>query len=136
MARMPAGTMRFATNAGQEFTQDITDPAKKSKVMDVIIPADSDTDKAYRNAIAKVLGIADTSALTKISRDVFKSLVIQGEATIDGKKVTMTGQSIMLCAYGDCTNPGVAMKIGKISTPNIPGKQQVDISAMAETTLM
>lgn len=29
MARMPAGTMRFAQNAGQEFTQEITDTTKK-----------------------------------------------------------------------------------------------------------
>lgn len=104
--------------------------------MDAILPADTDTDKAYRNAIAKVLGIPEKDALAKVSRDVFKSLVVTGEATIDGKKVSMSGQSVQICAYGDCTNPGVAMKIGKISTPNIPGKQQVDITAMAETTLM
>ena len=67
--------------------------------MDSILPADSDTDKAYRNAIAKVLGIPENDALVKVSRDVFKSLVVTGEATIDGKKVSMSGQSVLICAY-------------------------------------
>ncbi len=136
MARMPAGTMRFAQSSGQEFTTDITNPAKKSKVYDTIIPKDSSTEQAYRKSIALALKISDTDALKMVTSDALKELVINGQSTIDGKKVTMSDQSIMLCAYGDCTNPGVALKMGLISTPDIPSAPTVNISANAETAIM
>lgn len=61
--------------------------------------------------------------------------MVKGESTIDGKSVTMTGQEFKLCAYGDCTNPGVALKVGSINTSSIPGSASVDISAVAESII-
>lgn len=45
--------------------------------------------------------------------------MVDGKTTLsNGKIVTMTDQKFYLCAYGDCTNPGIALKPGMI---NIPG---------------
>ena len=41
----------------------------------------------------------------------------------------------MLCAYGDCTNPGIALRVGKVSAPGIAGNATVDITAQAETLI-
>lgn len=135
MARMPAGTMRFAQSGGQDLTLDITDGTKKTKVLDTIIPKDSKTEIAYRTALANALGIQGNEQLQKVSSANFTELMITGNTTINGKAVTMTEQRFMLCAYGDCTNPGVALKVGKIKTPDIPGSATVDISAAAESII-
>lgn len=55
----------------------------------------------------------------------------------------MTGQKFLLCAYGDCTNPGIAIEPGKISAPAVPGspavvgdtsaEYNIQISSRAET---
>lgn len=50
--------------------------------------------------------------------------------------VTMTDTKYYLAAYGDCTNPGIALQVGKISTDGVQGSAKVDISATAETAIM
>ena len=93
MARMPAGTMRFAENAGQEFTSPINDKTKQSKVMDVIMPENSDADKSYRNALAKVLNLKG-KVISDVTTDgpkgevpIIKEKVIVSEPVVKPKEV-------------------------------------------------
>lgn len=89
-------------------------------MLQTIIPADSLTEKAYRNSIAKTMGVADADALTKVTSTNFVELMTQGNTKINGRKVNMSDQKFMLCAYGDCTNPGIALQVGKITSDAIP----------------
>ncbi len=138
MARMPAGTVRFAQSWGTEFVKDVSsfDSDKKKKMLQTIIPADSLTEKAYRNSIAKTMGVADADALTKVTSTNFVELMTQGNTKINGRKVNMSDQKFMLCAYGDCTNPGIALQVGKITSDAIPWSAKVDISATAESLIL
>ncbi len=139
MARMPAGTVRFAQSGTSEFMKDITtesNPVRKSKMLQTIIPADSLTENAYRKSIAKTMGVAETEALMKVTSTNFVELMTQGNTKINGRTVNMSDQKFMLCAYGDCTNPGIALQVGKITSDAIPWKASVDISAIAERTIM
>jgi hypothetical protein len=91
---------------------------------DTVLPAGSVSEIALRTNIAKVLGIA------AITSSELKSLMVDGKSQIGGREVKMTDTKYMLCAYGDCTNPGIAIEPGKI---NIPGSGSVPISAESVT---
>ncbi len=131
MARMPAGTVRFAQSGDQEFAKDISVSAssdQKSKMFDTILSPTSLDALSLRTNIAKILW----TQIEQVTFDNLKDLMVMGIATINERIIKMEWQKFWLCAYGDCTNPGITMQAGSISTPEIPGKKvvsSVDISA-------
>lgn len=87
-------------------------------MFDTIIQANSPSDIAIRSAIDTALNL---KAGTVTNADV-KALMTTSKVTISGREVSMTGQKFGLCAYGDCTNPGVTLELGKLSMAPIAGK--------------
>lgn len=63
MARMPAGTVRYAKRGDQEFTKDITgkETEIKEKIFKTIIKKDSHVDKSIRKAIDNVLKLPNNT---------------------------------------------------------------------------
>ena len=142
MARMPAGTVRFAQSGTREFAKDISataSPDQKAKMFDTILSSTSLDALSLRTNIAKTLWLMTKNSkgdalpdLEKVTFANLKDLMVTGTATINGRAIKMEWQKFWLCAYGDCTNPGITMEAGRISTPAIPGNNgvaSVEISA-------
>jgi hypothetical protein len=122
MAHMPSGTMRFAKNGSGQFMKDVTDftSEKKNKMFDTLVPEDGKTFKALK----------DSMKIDWLKYADMKKLFVEGKATIGWKEYTMTEQKFMLCAYGDCTNPAIALTPGKVTAE---GKWTITPSAMASS---
>lgn len=99
MARMPAGTVRFAQSGTQEFIKDMTmtaSPDQKSKMFDTILSSTSLDALSLRTNIAKTLGLIsknpDGSQKIDVEKVTFanlKDLMVTGTATINGRVITM-----------------------------------------------
>lgn len=98
MARMPAGTVRFAQSGTQTFTKDMSNSSEliKGKMFDTILSADSPDAFNLRNNIAKTLGLVTKNGTTeiintgKVTFENLKDLMTKGEATINGRVIKMT----------------------------------------------
>lgn len=82
---------------------------------DAILPEGSLSEWHLRKNIATALQQTEP-----ISSKELKDLMITGKVNIGWKEVSMTGQKFYLGAYGDCTNPCIALSPGMISVPWTP----------------
>lgn len=88
MARMPAGTVRFAQSGDKEFAKDISkaaSPDQKSKMFDTILSPTSLDTLSLRTNIAKTLG----TTIEKVTFANLKDLMVTGTATINGRAIKM-----------------------------------------------